>query len=242
MRSLRSYYYGKRHQVYTARRHLFEAFGSDRFSHAGLDGLDVRLQPYVDFENGFFIEAGANDGFAQSNTYWLERFRGWNGILIEPMPILCERCRRERPRSTVYNYALVADNWRNTHVTMRVAGLMSFVDGALPVAVQAAHEQAAKRLKLLSDKAPCVRVPARSLNAILENHQNLPAIDLLSLDVEGFEKPVLEGFDLARYHPTWLLIETKDPSSLAPLLDPYYSQINQLSYHDFLFRVRIGCL
>ena len=33
--------------------------------------------------NGFYIEAGANNGVAQSNTLELEK-RGWSGLLIEP--------------------------------------------------------------------------------------------------------------------------------------------------------------
>ncbi|CAG0894034.1 unnamed protein product [Darwinula stevensoni] len=33
---------------------------------------------------GFFIEAGAYEGEALSNTLWLERERNWTGLLIEP--------------------------------------------------------------------------------------------------------------------------------------------------------------
>jgi hypothetical protein len=33
-----------------------------------LHDLDDKLLKYLNFENGFFIEAGANDGLSQSNT------------------------------------------------------------------------------------------------------------------------------------------------------------------------------
>ena len=41
---------------------------------------------------GVFVEAGANDGYAQSNTYYFERMRGWSGVLIEPVPELAHHC------------------------------------------------------------------------------------------------------------------------------------------------------
>ena len=62
-------------------------------------------------DRGYFVEAGANDGHLQSNTYYFERFKGWTGVLIEPIPELYNRCVRERPRSRVLNYALVPDGY-----------------------------------------------------------------------------------------------------------------------------------
>jgi hypothetical protein len=34
--------------------------------------------------NGFFVECGASDGEFLSNTLYMERFKNWTGILIEP--------------------------------------------------------------------------------------------------------------------------------------------------------------
>src|SRR5450631_929326 len=91
-----------------ARRPLYEMFGSDRYSHLALNDLDQKLKRYLDFENGFFIEAGGNDGLTQSNTYWFERFRGWRGILVEAVPDQARRCAKNRPRADIVNAALVA--------------------------------------------------------------------------------------------------------------------------------------
>ena len=33
------------------------------------DNLDQKLLPYIDYENGFYVELGANNGFSQSNTF-----------------------------------------------------------------------------------------------------------------------------------------------------------------------------
>jgi hypothetical protein len=50
----------------------------------GLAGLDKKLEPYIDFDNGLFVEAGANDGQTPSNTAYFARHRGWRGLLVEP--------------------------------------------------------------------------------------------------------------------------------------------------------------
>ncbi len=76
----------------------------------GLDELDKKLEPYIDFDNGIFVEAGANDGQTQSNTAYFARHRGWRGLLVEPIPELAARCRVARPESVVENCALVASD------------------------------------------------------------------------------------------------------------------------------------
>lgn len=58
-----------------------------------INNLDRKLAKYLDFREGFFIEAGANDGYAQSNTYFLEKKRGWHGLLIEGIPELYKTCK-----------------------------------------------------------------------------------------------------------------------------------------------------
>src|ERR1700675_2623345 len=68
-----------------ARRIAMEARYSDRLSRPALHELDIKLNAVIARDDGFFVEAGANDGYTQSNTYWLERFRGWRGLLVEPI-------------------------------------------------------------------------------------------------------------------------------------------------------------
>jgi len=37
-----------------------------------LNDLDKKIERYLDFDNGFFVELGANDGVNQSNTLFFE--------------------------------------------------------------------------------------------------------------------------------------------------------------------------
>ena len=63
-----------------------------------------------------FVEAGAFDGYEQSNTYWLERFRGWAECLrVEPVPELYREAKRNRPSAKVFNCALGTEEQAGQH-------------------------------------------------------------------------------------------------------------------------------
>ena len=35
-----------------------------------LNSLDQKIEKYLNYEGGYFVELGANDGISQSNTYY----------------------------------------------------------------------------------------------------------------------------------------------------------------------------
>ena len=72
----------------------FERSGSWRLSHPALHEMDRKLDAVIGRDSGFFVEAGGHDGYTQSNTYYLERARGWRGVLVEPMPEMAAEARR----------------------------------------------------------------------------------------------------------------------------------------------------
>ena len=73
-----------------------------------------------------------------------------------------------------------------------------------------------------------------SLNSLLELHQRYE-IDLLSLDVEGFELEVLKGLDLKRFSVSVILIETTNLTLVQLALGDAYYLAQQFSHHDYLF-------
>jgi FkbM family methyltransferase len=161
-------------------------------SYSGLDSqgipLDLRLLHYLDRRNGFFIEAGANDGLFSSNTALLEEFLEWSGFLVEPAPGACELCRANR-RVPVHNCALVSFDFQEDFVAGDFDGHpMASVGG--------------RRL----DRYEQYRVPARTLQAIIDEY-GVDHVDFLSLDAEGYELEILRGIDFRRVTFSYILIE-----------------------------------
>jgi FkbM family methyltransferase len=219
-----------------ARRRAFEALGSPRYSRPALNGLDVKLERFLPERGGTFVEAGAGDGFVQSKTYYLERFKGWSGVLIEGIPELAERCARRRPHSQTFNCALVANDFPEAIVTMRYSGLKSVVPGARSSV--AADEERALPGKAESTTSYEVMVPAGTLSSVLDEAR-VSHVDLLSLGVEGYEDEVLRGLDLSRHAPRYMLIEIAGGNERKRVIETglgeRYRELARLSPQDFLY-------
>jgi FkbM family methyltransferase len=219
------------------RKRICEAMGLDFYSRPSLYDIDRQLEKYLNYGSGFFIEAGANDGYNQSNTYYLESFKKWRGILIEGIPELYQECLEERPQARVFNCALVADDFSDSHVTMYYGNLMSVVKGSRKSEAGDREQiELSKQVQQNFDSYE-VRVPARTLTSILDECQ-VKKIDFFSLDVEGFELNVLKGLDFKKYQPKYMLIEASFPEEIEDYISNLYIKVDRLSHHDILYKLR----
>lgn len=203
----------------------------------GLNQLDLKLEPYLNYRNGFFIEAGASDGISQSNTLYFERYKNWRGILIEAVPELAIQCKENRPNCTVENCALVSFDYNETFVEMRYCRLMSIVKGALTTP-EVEEDHVRRGCEMQGVSSYDLQVPARTLTSILDEY-GVTTIDFLSLDVEGYEINVLKGIDFGKYHPNLMLIEALDLSlrnEINDYLQQLYVPIATLSERDVLYK------
>ena len=224
-------------EIKRVRRRVFEGLGSDRYSHPAQDGLDRKLAEYLPQERGVFVEAGAFDGYYGSNTYWFERFRGWSGVLIEPLPELAAIARKERPRSKIFQCALVAADYDQAYITMRYGGFQSVVVDAWEGGEEQRHAEWGAALQHRETFE--LQVPARSLSDVL-SEAGVTDIDLMTIDVEGFEFSVMRGLDLAKHRPKFLLVECvqgeTERRKIESLLGDDYGYEAQLSRLDHLYR------
>jgi FkbM family methyltransferase len=154
-------------------------------------GEDVLMWNYFQGKrDGFFVEIGANHP-TQNSQSWLFEQQGWKGILVEPLAKNCDLLRQQRPGSRVFHYALGAPEQRG-RARLNVAANGDAVSGLVVnegVVVERTEE-----------------VEVKTLDEVLAEAGN-PKIDFVSIDVEGMELNVLQGFDLARHRPGVLLVE-----------------------------------
>jgi FkbM family methyltransferase len=142
--------------------------------------------------SGFFVEVGANEPQAGSQT-WLLESHGWRGLLVEALPHLAARLRAERPRSIVVQAACGSAE----HPAM-----VEFHE-----AQTSGHSGLRRHSLEAQDRYVAVhRVPMLSLNEMLAQ-AGQAKVDFVSIDVEGMELEVLRGFDLSRHAPALMLIE-----------------------------------
>ncbi|HYX05971.1 MAG TPA: FkbM family methyltransferase [Bacteroidales bacterium] len=220
-------------------RPIFEMLKSDRFSRPSLNHLDKKLEEYMNFNQGIFLEVGANDGFKQSNTYYYERLRNWKGVLIEPIPTLFTRCKKLRKRSEVFNYICSSPENSGLKKTIRYADLMSQVNGSLQnTNEENAHISRGIEIQDLNNSFK-VDIECKTLSEIIDK-SGFERFDFMSIDVEGHELQVLKGLDLNRHAPTYLLIETWDHErqEIIDYLDNYFFIEKYLTHKDILFKTK----
>lgn len=234
----------RRERIQEFLRPVCERIGLPLFSRPGLHGLDREIARRLPGRNGWFVEAGANDGFRQSNTYYLARFRGWRGVLIEPVPHLAEECRRKRPESQVFQCALGAPANSNTELQLRYAGLMSCICGAFNGDMdERQRSEDGQSVQGIPIQETLFNVPMRTLTELLDESRTPRNFDLLSLDVEGYEVEALKGLDLQRYRPKAMCIEVRhehmDP--IRDFLTPYYQRMEPLHRSEHYTDLWITC-
>jgi len=216
-------------------RDLYEKFGSEKYSkpYSGHE----ELMKHISKRNGFFVQCGGNDGYGFDPTYYLEKFRGWTGIIVEPLPV-SELCKRNRKQSVVVQSACVPFDYKGDTVSFVDCNAMSFVKDSI--------ENSLEWIKLgeeaQSMKCREITVRAQTVQSIIDEQFSGPKkknIDLFVADVEGYELQILQGLDFVKNPPTYLLLEIQNPARLQKItnfLEPYkYSIVGEIGEKDYLF-------
>lgn len=146
--------------------------------------------------DGFYVDVGAHDGIRFSNTYHFD-LMGWNGVCCEPHPRFFELLKKNRPRAICLDKAVSNYQGRTTFYA-NSRGALSTLDKNL--------ESSFKSYGEWFTGFEETEVEVDTLNNLLEGRCS--EVDIASIDVEGTELSVLQGFNLGRWKPKVLVIET----------------------------------
>ncbi|GIG36077.1 FkbM family methyltransferase [Cellulomonas pakistanensis] len=191
----------------------------------GQNREDVVLRRALrDVTAGSYVDVGANDPRLYSLTRGFYD-QGWSGITVEPVPVFAEAHRRERPRDTLVE-AAVTDQPIDS-VTLHVIG-----DTGLSTLV----DDVSERHRQDGWESRDVAVPARTLDEILESAGwEGRDIHFVSVDVEGAEPEVLRSFDLTRWRPWILVVESTAPRSTEQTHHAWEPRLLEAGYVPCLF-------
>ena len=218
---------------------LYKFFKKNYFKkYYGLNNLDKKLEKYLNYNDGYFIELGANDGIEQSNTFFYEKKKNWKGILIEPIPHKFLDCINNRSdRNSIFCNACVGFEFKKKFVEVVYSNLMS-TPMNLRSDIKYPEKHAESGKKFLNSKEKTFKFAAitSTLNDLMIKSNAPNIIDLLSLDVEGAEMEVLDGIDFNKYFFKYMLIESRSFHIINNfLLMKNYKFIEKLGEHDYLF-------
>ena len=207
----------------------------------GLNNLDEKLEKFLNYNNGYFVELGANNGFDQTNTLYFEKYRGWRGVLVEPTLHNYLFCRKNRSsENKFFCNACTSFEYKEKFVEIIYSNLMS-----APVGLESdidnplKHASEGKQFMQPFEENVSFGAVAKTLNQILIEAEAPNVIDLLSLDVEGAEIEVLKGIDHNKFKFKFICVENRDFEKLNQLMEQWdYVFIEKLSHWDYLFGLR----
>lgn len=185
---------------------------SNYYSQHGEDALLDLI--FKDQKEGFFLEVGCIDGRRFSNTLAFEE-RGWKGMCVEAHSGYIELLKKNRPNSIVCHCA-AGETDGNATFYANARGSLSTLDKTKESHFQINY---APYFSGFEEQ----HVKKARLSTLLDANQ-ITEIDILSLDIEGYEVEALKGLDLSRHRPQVMVIESDDKQheqQLDGLILPY---------------------
>ena len=131
-------------------------------------------------EKGFFVDVGGCYPRFINNTYYFEKTLNWDGISIEPDPTYANLLRKER-----INVEEVAISPIKDKTKFKIKS--NVVDDTY-------------------DGDDVIEVKTSTLNDILEKYE-VDEIDIISIDLEGYEMEAWKTFDVKKYKPKLIITE-----------------------------------
>ena len=174
------------------------------YSQSGEDIIICDLFTKLGISNPSYLDIGANEPMALSNTYRLYA-RGSKGVCLEPNPTLYEKLRQTRKRDTCINAGIAFDEKTEADFYLfadNAHGFSTFSKTDADFWVETGNDKVGK-FKI--DRV--IKTPLLKINDIIEKHFS-PCPNLISIDVEGLDLQILKTLDFNTFKPEVFCIET----------------------------------
>lgn len=169
-------------------------------------------------KNGFYVDVGANSPtvFSVTKAFYDQ---GWHGINIEPLPDKYAELCADRERDINLNIGI--GNTKGT-MTLHIEGMCSTLSDKVV---------ADNRLQ---DK-PTMQIEVDTLTNVIRDYVT-GDIHFLKVDVEGFERQVLEGYDF-HIRPWVICMESTFPNTEIPCYDEWEDILIE---HGYVLKISHG--
>lgn len=200
-----------------SRWNLLVPIENARWSYAQ-EGEDVLLWRILDAFHGMkgtYVDVGSNHPWKNSNTALFYR-SGWRGVAVDPNPIYAEDFAKERPGDVFLNIGL-----------SDVSDMLTYHSFLEPLYNTFSEAYAKQLVENGIQPFPIqTAVVVRTLREVLpEIWPSGKAIDLLSIDAEGFDSNIISGHDFLTYPVSFLICEFEKIVISAESKDPLVEQL-----------------
>lgn len=150
------------------------------------------------FDNFCYVDIGANHSVSTNNTFLFYNRYNMNGILVDANPLLCEELSTFRSRDQVINACVTNNDSQESIFYISDKHEISSLSKEFVVSW---NNGMAKIIKEIN-------IPNIKINEILSMCKK--NILILSIDIEGIDKNILEDIDFSKYNPIFICIEPSD--------------------------------
>lgn len=149
-------------------------------------------------KKGFFVEVGCIDGMRFSNTLYFENL-GWEGICVEAHNDYIGLLQDNRKKSKIIHTAVGSIDTPSVTFYANARGSLSTVD----INQESFFKEKYKNYFTGFEEQ---NVSMLTLDKIFEENQ-VDHIDILSIDIEGYEIEALKGLNLEKHQPIVIILE-----------------------------------
>jgi len=184
-----------------------------------------------------YVDVAANHAKRWSNTYFFDRCLGWDGICVEANPAYHSELLSQRHCSLINTCVSDVPRTVKFSFTEAYGGVVKDKKDSAGWGVDGAYHAKSKKFKgahkgIQSLKCTTLGKEFKRLK--------VKKVDFLSLDVEGYEYPVLKGIDWKYTKIDVLVIECKRPAIEGLLREKGYEKFSSILQDDIYIRIGSG--